>query len=184
MFPRSAPASPNHTGALSAHSSGVQTPDSLSREGSPVPMEPEPAQPAPPTQTTTVQPKLAVIQEARFAQSSPGKSPQETFLAGFLKFSVTNGCSKSVSRFPPRQPARVDRRATPDASDDHEACDLRHGDASHRNNNGQPCPRHADGARRPPDPGRHHGNRWWTARFHKEPRTSRERRRGSPGDQR
>lgn len=67
---RSAPASPNHTGALSAHSSGVQTPDSLSREGSPVPMEPEPL-PAP-TQTTTVQPKLAVIQEARFAQNSPG----------------------------------------------------------------------------------------------------------------
>ncbi|KAI3365384.1 hypothetical protein L3Q82_010469 [Scortum barcoo] len=69
---RSAPASPSHTGALSAHSSGVQTPDSLSREGSPVPMEPEPAPQPAPTQTTTVQPKLAVIQEARFAQNSPG----------------------------------------------------------------------------------------------------------------
>ncbi|KAL0993359.1 hypothetical protein UPYG_G00106640 [Umbra pygmaea] len=67
---RSAPASPNHSGVLSAHSSGVQTPDSLSREGSPVPMEPEPA-PAPPS-ATAVQPKLAVIQEARFAQSAPG----------------------------------------------------------------------------------------------------------------
>ncbi|XP_068119606.1 forkhead box protein K2 isoform X2 [Hyperolius riggenbachi] len=60
---RSAPASPNHTGVLSAHSSGVQTPESLSREGSPVPMEPEPS---------PIQPKLAVIQEARFAQSAPG----------------------------------------------------------------------------------------------------------------
>ncbi|XP_060620440.2 forkhead box protein K2 isoform X3 [Anolis sagrei] len=60
---RSAPASPNHSGVLSAHSSGVQTPESLSREGSPVPMEPEP---------NTIQPKLAVIQEARFAQSAPG----------------------------------------------------------------------------------------------------------------
>uniref|UniRef100_A0A8C6T1C3 Forkhead box K2 n=1 Tax=Neogobius melanostomus TaxID=47308 RepID=A0A8C6T1C3_9GOBI len=40
---RSAPASPNHTGALSAHSSGVQTPESLSREGSPIPMEQESA---------------------------------------------------------------------------------------------------------------------------------------------
>ncbi|XP_037611161.1 forkhead box protein K2-like [Sebastes umbrosus] len=69
---RSAPASPSHTGALSAHSSGVQTPDSLSREGSPVPMEPEPAPPPAPVQTTTVQPKLAVIQEARFAQNSTG----------------------------------------------------------------------------------------------------------------
>ncbi|XP_078510844.1 forkhead box protein K2 isoform X1 [Lissotriton helveticus] len=60
---RSAPASPNHSGVLSAHSSGVQTPESLSREGSPVPMEPE---------ASTIQPKLAVIQEARFAQSAPG----------------------------------------------------------------------------------------------------------------
>ncbi|KAM3860069.1 forkhead box protein K2-like [Diretmus argenteus] len=73
---RSAPASPNHTGALSAHSSGVQTPDSLSREGSPVPMEPEPAPPpAPPTPTTTtVQTKLAVIQEARFTPNSSGST--------------------------------------------------------------------------------------------------------------
>lgn len=72
---RSAPASPNHTGALSAHSSGVQTPDSLSREGSPVPMDPEPmpaSAPAP-----AVQPKLAVIQEACFAQNASG-SPLNT----------------------------------------------------------------------------------------------------------
>ncbi|XP_074168108.1 forkhead box protein K2 isoform X2 [Sminthopsis crassicaudata] len=60
---RSAPASPNHSGVLSAHSSGVQTPESLSREGSPVPMDPE---------SSAIQPKLAVIQEARFAQSAPG----------------------------------------------------------------------------------------------------------------
>ncbi|XP_058441210.1 forkhead box protein K2 isoform X2 [Marmota monax] len=59
---RSAPASPNHAGVLSAHSSGAQTPESLSREGSPAPLEPEPS---------TSQPKLAVIQEARFAQSAP-----------------------------------------------------------------------------------------------------------------
>uniref|UniRef100_H3D127 Forkhead box protein K2 n=1 Tax=Tetraodon nigroviridis TaxID=99883 RepID=H3D127_TETNG len=58
---RSAPASPNHSGVLSAHSSGVQTPDSLSREGSPVPLELE-----------TIQPKLAVIQEARLAHTAPG----------------------------------------------------------------------------------------------------------------
>ncbi|XP_077482215.1 forkhead box protein K2 isoform X1 [Stigmatopora argus] len=69
---RSAPASPNHTGALSAHSSGVQTPDSLSREGSPVPMEHEQTPPPAPTPTATVQSKLAVIQEACFAQNSTG----------------------------------------------------------------------------------------------------------------
>ncbi|XP_076154306.1 forkhead box protein K2 [Alosa pseudoharengus] len=71
---RSAPASPNHAGGLSAHSSGVQTPESLSREGSPIPMEPEPT-PAPTpaaASTTPVQPKLAVIQEARFTQNAPG----------------------------------------------------------------------------------------------------------------
>lgn len=61
---RSAPASPNHAGVLSAHSSGAQTPESLSREGSPAPLEPEPG---------ATQPKLAVIQEARFAQSAPGE---------------------------------------------------------------------------------------------------------------
>lgn len=49
---------------LSAHSSGAQTPESLSREGSPAPLEPEPS---------ASQPKLAVIQEARFAQSAPGE---------------------------------------------------------------------------------------------------------------
>lgn len=48
---------------LSTHSSGAQTPKSLSREGSPAPLEPEPG---------ASQPKLAVIQEARFAQSAPG----------------------------------------------------------------------------------------------------------------
>ncbi|XP_069572165.1 forkhead box protein K2-like [Brachyistius frenatus] len=70
---RSAPASPNHSGVLSAHSSGVQTPDSLSREGSPVPLELEPsAAPAPVSTPAAVQPKLAVIQEARFAQNTTG----------------------------------------------------------------------------------------------------------------
>ncbi|KAF1379926.1 hypothetical protein PFLUV_G00181150 [Perca fluviatilis] len=69
---RSAPASPNHSGVLSAHSSGVQTPDSLSREGSPVPLELETSSAPAPASTTVVQPKLAVIQEARFAQNTPG----------------------------------------------------------------------------------------------------------------
>ncbi|XP_001922856.1 forkhead box protein K2 [Danio rerio] len=69
---RSAPASPNHSGVLSAHSSGVQTPDSLSREGSPVPMESEPVSVPPPAAVAVaaVQPKLAVIQETRFTQNT------------------------------------------------------------------------------------------------------------------
>lgn len=65
---RSAPASPNHSGVLSAHSSGVQTPDSLSREGSPVPLEMDTT--SAPAPAPAVQPKL--IQEARFAQNTSG----------------------------------------------------------------------------------------------------------------
>ncbi|XP_034045934.1 forkhead box protein K2-like [Thalassophryne amazonica] len=69
---RSAPASPNHSGVLSTPSSDIQTPDSLSREGSPVPTDLEAASITAPGTTTMVHPKLAVIQEARFAQNTPG----------------------------------------------------------------------------------------------------------------
>ncbi|KAM6966740.1 forkhead box protein K2 [Tautogolabrus adspersus] len=69
---RSAPASPNHSGVLSAHSSGVQTPDSLSREGSPVPLELDTSSAPAPASIPAVGPKLAVIQEARFAQNTSG----------------------------------------------------------------------------------------------------------------
>ncbi|KAB5517642.1 hypothetical protein PHYPO_G00169520 [Pangasianodon hypophthalmus] len=69
---RSAPASPSHSGVLSAHSSGVQTPDSLSREGSPVPSETDSAPAPPPVTAAAIQPKLAVIQEAHLAQATPG----------------------------------------------------------------------------------------------------------------
>uniref|UniRef100_A0A4W4G9W4 Forkhead box protein K2 n=1 Tax=Electrophorus electricus TaxID=8005 RepID=A0A4W4G9W4_ELEEL len=79
---RSAPASPNHSGVLSAHSSGGQTPDSLSREGSPVPMESEPVPAPPPAPAAApVQPKLAVIQEARLAQNTPGTRYQPVLIA-------------------------------------------------------------------------------------------------------
>ncbi|XP_063041166.1 forkhead box protein K1 [Engraulis encrasicolus] len=57
---RSAPASPTHSGLLSPHSSGLQTPDSLSREGSPVPHEHD------------FSSKLASVPEYRYTQSAPG----------------------------------------------------------------------------------------------------------------
>ncbi|KAF4080809.1 hypothetical protein AMELA_G00175430 [Ameiurus melas] len=69
---RSAPASPSHSGVLSAHSSGVQTPDSLSREGSPVPLEADSAPAPAPVTTAAIQPKLAMIKEAHLAQATPG----------------------------------------------------------------------------------------------------------------
>ncbi|KAL7989336.1 hypothetical protein Chor_012002 [Crotalus horridus] len=65
---RSAPASPNHSGVLSAHSSGVQTPESLSREGSPVPMEPEPSikvEPVPAVSHTTLGAASRIIQTSQ-----------------------------------------------------------------------------------------------------------------------
>ncbi|KAK2864837.1 hypothetical protein Q7C36_003991 [Tachysurus vachellii] len=71
---RSAPASPSHSGVLSAHSSGAQTPDSLSREGSPVPLEIDSSPAPPPVSAAAVQPKLAVIQEAHLTQATPVSS--------------------------------------------------------------------------------------------------------------
>ncbi|XP_006010297.1 forkhead box protein K1 [Latimeria chalumnae] len=57
---RSAPASPTHSGLLSPHSSGLQTPDCLSREGSPIPHDHE------------FSSKLASVPEYRYSQSAPG----------------------------------------------------------------------------------------------------------------
>lgn len=57
---RSAPASPTHSGLLSPHSSGLQTPDCLSREGSPVSHEHDFGS------------KLASVPEYRYSQSAPG----------------------------------------------------------------------------------------------------------------
>uniref|UniRef100_A0A8C5PQW0 Forkhead box K1 n=1 Tax=Leptobrachium leishanense TaxID=445787 RepID=A0A8C5PQW0_9ANUR len=55
---RSAPASPTHLGLMSPHSSGVQTPESLSREGSPMPHD--------------FGSKLSSVPEYRYSQSAPG----------------------------------------------------------------------------------------------------------------
>lgn len=61
-FRRSAPASPTHPGLMSPRSSGLQTPECLSREGSPVPHDPDFGS------------KLASVPEYRYSQSAPGKS--------------------------------------------------------------------------------------------------------------
>ncbi|XP_029923434.1 forkhead box protein K1 [Myripristis murdjan] len=59
---RSAPASPTHQGLLSPPSSGLQTPECLSREGSPVPHD----------QQEQLANKLASVPEYRYSQSAPG----------------------------------------------------------------------------------------------------------------
>ncbi|XP_004454003.2 forkhead box protein K1 [Dasypus novemcinctus] len=57
---RSAPASPTHPGLLSPRPSGLQTPECLSREGSPIPHDPEFGS------------KLTSVPEYRYSQSAPG----------------------------------------------------------------------------------------------------------------
>ncbi|XP_047199671.1 forkhead box protein K1 isoform X2 [Hippoglossus stenolepis] len=64
---RSAPASPTHQGLLSPPSSGLQTPECLSREGSPIPHD----------HHEQLAHKLASVPEYRYSQSAPG-SPVHT----------------------------------------------------------------------------------------------------------
>nr|XP_020495369.1 forkhead box protein K1 [Labrus bergylta] len=59
---RSAPASPTHQGLLSPPSSGLQTPECLSREGSPIPHD----------HHEQLAHKLASVPEYRYSQSAPG----------------------------------------------------------------------------------------------------------------
>ncbi|XP_028311508.1 forkhead box protein K1 isoform X2 [Gouania willdenowi] len=59
---RSAPASPTHQGLLSPPSSGLQTPECLSREGSPIPHD----------HHEQLVHKLASVPEYRYSQSAPG----------------------------------------------------------------------------------------------------------------
>lgn len=63
MFSRSAPASPTHQGLLSPPSSGLQTPECLSREGSPIPHD----------HHEQLANKLASVPEYRYSQSAPGE---------------------------------------------------------------------------------------------------------------
>lgn len=59
---RSAPASPTHQGLLSPPSSGLQTPECLSREGSPIPHD----------HHEQLVNKLSSVPEYRYSQSAPG----------------------------------------------------------------------------------------------------------------
>ncbi|XP_011611095.1 forkhead box protein K1 isoform X2 [Takifugu rubripes] len=59
---RSAPASPTHQGLLSPPSSGLQTPESLSREGSPIPHD----------HHGQLANHVASVSEYRYSQSAPG----------------------------------------------------------------------------------------------------------------
>ncbi|XP_035385001.1 forkhead box protein K1 isoform X2 [Electrophorus electricus] len=85
---RSAPASPTHSGLLSPHSSGLQTPESLSREGSPVPHEHE------------FGTKLASVPEYRYSQSAPGSpvSAQPVIMA--VPAQPPGGVVKQVTYMP------------------------------------------------------------------------------------
>uniref|UniRef100_A0A3P9M6J1 Forkhead box K1 n=1 Tax=Oryzias latipes TaxID=8090 RepID=A0A3P9M6J1_ORYLA len=79
---RSAPASPTHQGLLSPSSSGLQTPECLSREGSPVPQD----------HHEQLVSKLAAVPEYRYSQSAPGSpiSAQPVIMAAPAHPSVLN----------------------------------------------------------------------------------------------
>ncbi|XP_066530150.1 forkhead box protein K1 [Hoplias malabaricus] len=85
---RSAPASPTHSGLLSPHSSGLQTPECLSREGSPVSHEHE------------FSSKLASVPEYRYSQSAPGSpvSAQPVIMA--VPPQPSGGLAKPVAYMP------------------------------------------------------------------------------------
>ncbi|XP_020566520.2 forkhead box protein K1 isoform X3 [Oryzias latipes] len=79
---KSAPASPTHQGLLSPSSSGLQTPECLSREGSPVPQD----------HHEQLVSKLASVPEYRYSQSAPGSpiSAQPVIMAAPAHPSVLN----------------------------------------------------------------------------------------------
>uniref|UniRef100_A0A8C6L3D9 Forkhead box K1 n=1 Tax=Nothobranchius furzeri TaxID=105023 RepID=A0A8C6L3D9_NOTFU len=89
----SAPASPTHQGLLSPPSSGLQTPESLSREGSPIPHD----------HHEQLASKLASVPEFRYSQSAPGSpvSAQPVIMAAPPHPTVLNsGPGKALALVP------------------------------------------------------------------------------------
>ncbi|CAG5928711.1 unnamed protein product [Menidia menidia] len=90
---RSAPASPTHQGLLSPPSSGLQTPECLSREGSPIPHD----------HHEQLASKLASVPEYRYSQSAPGSpvSAQPVIMAAPPHPTVLNsGLGKALALVP------------------------------------------------------------------------------------
>ncbi|XP_017283939.1 forkhead box protein K1 [Kryptolebias marmoratus] len=90
---RSAPASPTHQGLLSPPSSGLQTPECLSREGSPIPHD----------HHEQLANKLASVPEYRYSQSAPGSpvSAQPVIMAAPPHPTVLNsGPGKTLAFVP------------------------------------------------------------------------------------
>lgn len=83
-FFRSAPASPTHPGLMSPRSSGLQTPECLSREGSPIPHDPD------------LGSKSASVPEYRCSQSAPG----EAWSCAFLATTALHRASRVTSSLP------------------------------------------------------------------------------------
>ena len=102
---RSAPASPTHPGLMSPRSSGLQTPECLSREGSPIPHDPDFGS------------KLASVPEYRYSQSAPGKSGFVPVSAGgyagspltapLLRAGSPVSAQPVIMAVPPRPPSLV-----------------------------------------------------------------------------
>uniref|UniRef100_A0A3Q2VXZ9 Forkhead box K1 n=1 Tax=Haplochromis burtoni TaxID=8153 RepID=A0A3Q2VXZ9_HAPBU len=90
---RSAPASPTHQGLLSPPSSGLQTPECLSREGSPIPHD----------HHEQLANKLASVPEYRYSQSAPGSpvSAQPVIMATpHHPTALSSGSGKALALLP------------------------------------------------------------------------------------
>ncbi|XP_072318918.1 forkhead box protein K1 [Eucyclogobius newberryi] len=91
---RSAPASPTHQGLMSPTSSGLQTPECLSREGSPIPQD----------HHEQLVHKLSSVPEYRYSQSAPGSpvsSGQPVIMAAPSHASgLHSGPGKGLALFP------------------------------------------------------------------------------------
>ncbi|XP_047435254.1 forkhead box protein K1 isoform X1 [Mugil cephalus] len=90
---KSAPASPTHQGLLSPPSSGLQTPECLSREGSPIPHD----------HHEQLANKLASVPEYRYSQSAPGSpvSAQPVIMAAPPHPTVlSSGTGKTLALVP------------------------------------------------------------------------------------
>lgn len=102
-FYRSAPASPTHQGLLSPPSSGLQTPECLSREGSPIPHD----------HHGQLANHVASVSEYRYSQSAPGESGWRNVCSAAFNSSCNHHLPHSLRRISSQCSARHHGRTLP-----------------------------------------------------------------------
>lgn len=105
-FYRSAPASPTHQGLLSPPSSGLQTPECLSRDGSPIPHD----------HHEQLANHVASVSEYRYSQSAPGESGWRNMCSAAFNNSSCNAIFLTRRRISSQCSARHHGRTLPPSS--------------------------------------------------------------------